>query len=94
MIEILLLPIFLVWFCMAFPVLAAIVGTIVWCAFHMVHDAIVAERGCVWCPVFERQMLVKGTRRRFITGVQFATLRRCERYDGHRIRCAKVCLAG
>jgi hypothetical protein len=92
MIEILLLPIFLVWFGLAFPIAILIVGTIVWCTMHVLKDVAVPQEGDVWCPIHERRMHVKGTPRRFLVGVPFSALRRCELYGPYAIRCAKDCL--
>jgi hypothetical protein len=92
MIDILLLPIFLVWFGMAFPILLLIVGTIIWCTVHLLKDVAVPVEGDLWCPVHKRQMHVKGTPRRFLTDVPFSGLRRCERFGPYPIRCGKDCI--
>lgn len=92
MIEILLLPIFLVWFGLAFPIALIILGTVVWCTAHLMKDVAVPQEGDVWCPIHERRMHVKGTPRRFLVGVPFSALRRCERFGPYPIRCAKDCI--
>ena len=92
MTQILLLPIFVVWFGIAFPIAALILGTIIWCTVHVMKDLAVGTRGEIWCPVHERMMRVRGTPRRFLGIVPFTSLRRCERYGPYRIRCAKCCL--
>jgi hypothetical protein len=90
--EILLLPIFLVWFGIAFPIALLILATIVWCTAHLLKDIAVPQDGDLWCPVHKRPMHVKGTPRRFLVGGPFSALRRCERYGPYPIRCSKECL--
>lgn len=90
--NLVLWPILSVWMGLAFAVLFAVVGVIVWGSAHLLRDAL-GVKDTVWCPALKRELRVKAIPRHFFRGgMRFSNLHRCERFGGGPIGCAKACL--
>lgn len=92
MLQLFLWPVLAVWMGLALLVAAAIVGTLVWSAAHLLRDVVAGAKGTVWCPAFHRRMQVQGVPTGFTERQPFTSLRHCEQFGAGPIRCRQICL--